>query len=111
MQIGVGIWAIQLSTTVVKGALTIAGFSAGILLGIFLLGVISKRAGQQAALMGASAGLALLLLVQFGLPKEWAVAWPWLALIGSSTTFVVGETIAYFVPQRVPVLTIEKPER
>lgn len=111
LQIGVGIWAIQLSTTVVKGALTIAGFSAGILLGIFLLGVISKRAGQQAALMGASAGLALLLLVQFGLPKEWAVAWPWLALIGSSTTFVVGETIAYFVPQRLPVLTMEKPER
>lgn len=99
LQVGVGIWAIQLSKAVVDNALTIAGFSAGILLGIFLLGVVSKRAGQQAALIGASAGLVVLLIVQFGLPKEWAVAWPWLALIGSSTTFAVGETVARLFPQ------------
>ena len=99
LQVGVGIWAIQLSKAVVDNALTIAGFSAGILLGIFLLGVVSKRAGQPAALIGASAGLAVLLIVQFGLPKKWAVAWPWLALIGSSTTFAVGETVARLFPQ------------
>ncbi|MFN9719441.1 MAG: sodium:solute symporter [Planctomycetota bacterium] len=98
LQVGVGIWAIQLSKAVVDNALTIAGFSAGILLGIFLLGVISRRAGQQAALIGASAGLVVLLIVQFGLPKKWEVAWPWLALIGSSTTFVVGEFVATISP-------------
>ena len=42
VQIGIGVWAIRLEATVVGNALTIAGFSAGILLGIFSLGVFSR---------------------------------------------------------------------
>lgn len=100
VQMIVGIFASQLSLTVVKGALTIAGFSAGLLLGIFLLGVFSKRAGQTAALVGSIVGLLVLLIVQFGLPKDWAVAWPWLALIGASVTWTVGEATSIFIPQK-----------
>lgn len=98
-QIGIGIWAITLDDTVVDNALTIAGFSAGLLLGIFCLGVLSRRAGQAAALTGATAGLAVLLIVQFILPNTGLkIAWPWLALIGSTTTIVVGELTAVFFP-------------
>lgn len=101
-QIGIGIWAITWEATVVRNALTIAGFSAGILLGIFSLGVLSRRAGQTAALTGAAAGLAVLLFVQFIAPDApnfgWKIAWPWLALIGSVTTFIVGELTAVFFP-------------
>jgi SSS family solute:Na+ symporter len=104
LQIGIAIWAITLDDTVVRNALTIAGFSAGILLGIFSLGVLSRRAGQTAALTGASVGLAVLLFVQFIAPDlGLKIAWPWLALIGSVTTFVVGESVAVFLPGKLEV--------
>jgi len=100
VQISIGIWAITLEETVIHNALTIAGFSAGILLGVFSLGVLSRRAGQTAALTGAIAGLAILLFVQFKAPDlGWKVAWPWLAVIGSVTTCVVGETVAVIWPR------------
>jgi SSS family solute:Na+ symporter len=103
LQIGIGIWAASLERSVINNALSIAGFSAGILLGIFSLGVFSKRAGQRAALTGATAALIVLLLVQFGpmlIPQlaAWKVAWPWLALIGASTTLLVGELSARLIP-------------
>ncbi|MFN5975541.1 MAG: transporter, partial [Planctomyces sp.] len=76
-------------------ALTIAGFSAGILLGIFSLGILSRRAGQGAALIGAAVGLVVLLVVQFRPIEQLpVVAWPWLALIGASTTFAAGQLAA-----------------
>ncbi|MFM7830955.1 MAG: hypothetical protein ACKPJD_04160, partial [Planctomycetaceae bacterium] len=42
-------------------------------------------------MIGAAAGLLVLLLVQFSpLLNGPVIAWPWLALIGASTTFAVG---------------------
>ena len=40
----------------------------GLLLGLFALGVLTRRTGQLAALLGMSIGLGLLLFLQFGLP-------------------------------------------
>ena len=100
IQIGIATQAIHLEETVVRNALTIAGFSAGLLLGIFTLGVFSRRAGQTSALVGAGAGLAVLSYVQFiGPGHGLTIAWPWLALIGSVTTFSCGELVALFVPK------------
>jgi hypothetical protein len=42
--------------------------------------------GQSAALVGLVAGLAAVSLVKFAT----RVAWPWYALVGSSTVVVVG---------------------
>ena len=100
IQIGIATQAKHLDETVVNNALKIAGFSAGLLLGIFALGVFSRRAGQASALIGAGAGLALLCYVQFiGPGHGLTIAWPWLALIGSVTTFGCGELVAFFVPK------------
>ncbi|MFM7184344.1 MAG: sodium:solute symporter family transporter [Planctomycetota bacterium] len=100
-QIGVGIAAAAVDATVVSRALTIAGYSAGLLLGVFLLGILVRRAGQGAALGGAACGLAALLAVQFVLPGQGVkVAWPWYALIGSVTTFAAGLVLALVVPPR-----------
>jgi Na+/proline symporter len=91
VQIAIGIWARELGKAVVDNALAIAGFSAGLLLGVFALGVLTRRTGQTAALAGGLAGLAVLLVVQFVLPKYGvSIAFPWLALIGASTTFAIG---------------------
>ena len=108
VQIAIGIWARSLTQTVVDNALAIAGFSAGLLLGMFALGVFTRRVGQVGALVGAAAGLIVLLCLQFGnlvliqfdnLPVVPKIAYPWFALIGASTTFLVGWFVSLFVPR------------
>jgi solute:Na+ symporter, SSS family len=112
LQIAIGIWAERLyavNATVVNSALTIAGFVFGLLLGVFALGVLTRRAGQVSALIGMAVGLALLLFLQFGLPAMTAttalpggvrVAFPWLAVIGAGTTFIAGWIVSWFIPLR-----------
>lgn len=104
VQTVIGIWALRFDETVVKNALTIAGFSAGLLLGVFVLGVLTRRAGQVAALTGAAVGLAVLLFVQFRAPAlGWKVAFPWIAMIGACTTIGVGVVTMRFFPRNVPI--------
>jgi SSS family solute:Na+ symporter len=94
LQITIGILASGLSSTVVQSALTIAGYSAGLLLGLFLLGILTRSVGQTSALLGALTGLVCLLTIQFILPLPSLggirIAWPWFALIGSFSTFWAG---------------------
>jgi SSS family transporter len=91
VQIGIGIWARQLSDTVVKNALTIAGFAFGPLLGVFALAALSRKTSQAAALAGGTVGFCVLVFVQFLLPGwGYKVAFPWLALIGAGSTFAAG---------------------
>lgn len=91
VQIGVGLAAARLDETVIRAALAIAGLSAGLLLGVFTLGIGTRRVGSAAALAGAGVGLATLLLVHFMLPTRGIViAFPWYAMIGAATTFATG---------------------
>lgn len=109
VQIGVGIVAGLLTTdpknTVVSNVLTIAGFSFGLLLGVFALGVLSRRAGQVAALAGAVVGLIVLYYCRFELKTAEGrplIAFPWLALIGSVTTLVAGVCVSLVIPRQLP---------
>jgi solute:Na+ symporter, SSS family len=94
--------ATRLEDNVVNNALAIASFVTGILLGLFLLGILTRRVGQSAALMGMLAGIAAVSSAKFGT----RLAWPWYALVGSSTVFAVGLASSYLVPSspgfRVP---------
>ena len=110
VQIAVGLAATRLDATVVRAALTIAGVSAGLLLGVFTLGIGTRRVGATAALVGASCGLATLLAVQFLLPTRGViVAFPWYALIGSSTTFAAGLAASLIWPRSPEDAPWEKP--
>ena len=72
-------------------ALTIAGFSSGVLLGLFALAVVAKHVKGPAAIVAAFVGIVVLLAVQYGLPLiGYKVAFPWLPLIGSIATFGAG---------------------
>jgi Na+/proline symporter len=83
-----------LEDNVVNNALTIAGLVSGILLGLFLLGILTRRVGQASALAGVLAGIASVLYAKFGT----SLAWPWFALVGSCTVFAVGLAASYLIP-------------
>jgi SSS family solute:Na+ symporter len=76
---------------VVEVGLQIASVAYGALLGVFLLGVLTKRANQRGALVGMLAGLAMeLYLWQWSL-----VAFTWWVAIGTCVTFIVGYAVSF----------------
>ena len=86
LQIGLAIAAIQLERSVIDNALAIAGFSSGILVGVFALGVLTQRVGQMSAMIGMLEGTMVLCMVKFWTP----IAWPWYAPIGAAATISFG---------------------
>ncbi|MEZ6053096.1 MAG: sodium:solute symporter [Planctomycetaceae bacterium] len=94
IQAGLAIVAAQLSQSVVLDALAIAGFTAGVMLGVFSIGLFIRRAGQSAAVLGMIAGLAVLGVVKF----QTLIAWPWYPLIGSLTTVFTSWALSWFLP-------------
>jgi SSS family transporter len=86
VQIAVGIAGQWLSESVVSNVLTIAGFTTGIILGVFFLGILTRRVGQKAALAGMMLGLTGMTAVAFATP----LAWPWYAMAGSLGTLALG---------------------
>ena len=71
------------SHSVLEAGLTIASIPSGALLGVFLLGVLTRRPGEGAAIVGVVAGLASVLAVRFETP----VAFTWYVMIGATVTF------------------------
>jgi SSS family transporter len=79
---------------VLEAGLSIASVLYGALLGVFLLGVLTKRPGEWAAIIGMSAGFFATLLLRNH------VAYTWYVLIGSCATFCAGLAAGVFLPQR-----------
>jgi Na+/proline symporter len=107
IQMGIAIGAQRFSSSVVNDALAIAGFTAGILFGVFCLGLLPLRVTPTGALTGMVCGLGVLLCVKFGPEITWLkelkmfqtkYAWPWYPVIGSITTVVVGTVFSVFFP-------------
>ncbi|MBM3998738.1 MAG: sodium/solute symporter [Planctomycetes bacterium] len=97
-QVGVAIVGERLAERgVVDSVLAIAGFSTGVVLGVFALGMANRRAGQASALVGLLAGLATVTAVAFGT----RLAWPWYTLVGGAVTFAAGSAAAWFLPPHV----------
>jgi SSS family transporter len=72
--------------SVLEAGLSIASVLYGSLLGVFLLGLLTRRVGENAAMAAMCAGLALMLYVKF----ETSIAWTWYVLIGTAGTFAAG---------------------
>lgn len=72
--------------SVLEAGLSIASIVYGALLGVFMLGILTKRVGERAAMCGMSVGLLLMFYVKFGTH----IAWTWYVLIGSLATFATG---------------------
>jgi SSS family solute:Na+ symporter len=83
---GLAVIALHRVGRVVEVGLQIASVAYGALLGVFLLGVLTKRANQWGAMVGMICGLAMELYFCF-----WSqVAFTWWVAIGTCVTFAVG---------------------
>jgi Na+/proline symporter len=80
------------SRSVLEAGLTIASIPSGVLLGIFLLGVLTSKPREGAAIAGAIAGLAAILYVWLATP----IAFTWYVAIGTTVTFVAGVAASLF---------------
>jgi SSS family solute:Na+ symporter len=92
IQIVVAILAIAMQQRVVDAVLGVASFTNGPILGLFFLGVFTRRVKARGALAGMLIGLAVMAFVWLRLQ----VSWQWYVLIGSSVTFVAGILASYF---------------
>jgi solute:Na+ symporter, SSS family len=78
--------------SVLEAGLGIASIVYGSLLGVFLLGMLTKSPGEKAAMCGMVAGLAVMLYVKFST----SIAFTWYVMIGTSVTLGVGLLVGLF---------------
>jgi SSS family solute:Na+ symporter len=78
---------------ILEAGLSIASVLYGALLGVFLLGVLTKRAGEWSAIIGMSAGFLATLLLRS------SVAYTWYVLIGSSVTLLTGYVASFVISE------------
>jgi SSS family transporter len=81
--------------SVLEAGLSIASVLYGALLGVFLLGVLTKRPGEWSAIIGMSAGFIVTLLLRTH------VAYTWYVLIGSLATLTTGYAASFVLPGRL----------
>ena len=91
---------------VVEVGLSIASVAYGALLGVFLLGTLTRYATQWGAIVGMICGFALNLLlwldpnpITLGPITIPHIAFTWYVLIGSIVTFVVGTVASFVLPR------------
>jgi SSS family transporter len=79
---------------VIEVGLQIASVAYGALLGVFLLGVLTRRAKQRGAMIGMLFGFGVELYL-------WGtrVPWTWWVMIGTMVTFVVGYGASYIAKE------------
>ena len=80
--LAIAVGSLNVELSVVNKVLAVAGFAGGILVGVFTLGVATTRVGQTSALLAMLTGTVIMTYVKFWTP----IAWPWLTLIGASST-------------------------
>jgi Na+/proline symporter len=83
---GLALIALQKVGRVVEVGLQIASVAYGALLGVFLLGVLTRRANQRGAMVGMACGFGVELYLWLGTHLPWT----WWVMVGSTVTFAIG---------------------
>jgi len=81
--------------SVLEAGLTIASILYGSLLGVFLLGLLTKRVRETSAMIAMIAGLALMIYVRVATH----IAFTWYVVIGTAATFSTGYVISLFLKE------------
>jgi solute:Na+ symporter, SSS family len=85
--------------SVLERALTIVSITYGSMVGVFLLGVLTRRANEKGAIVGMAAGL----ISMFAVWWLTAIAFTWYVLIGTVITFSTGYIASCFWSNRSSV--------
>jgi Na+/proline symporter len=117
--IGIGIYSSRADAPLIDLILSFMGYFAGGLLGLFLLGMLSKRANGHGAFTGAIVGTLVVLMVtanDFPLPRLYEIMgfapipFIWSTAIGLIITLVVGYVVSLFgqpmPPERLQNTTV-----
>jgi Na+/proline symporter len=89
-------WLARKWGSVLEAGLSIASILYGSLLGVFLLGLLTKRVGERAAMAGMLAGLITMWYVR----SSTNIAWTWYVLIGTSATLAVGLLSSFLIREQ-----------
>jgi SSS family solute:Na+ symporter len=92
---------------VLEMGLSIASVAYGSLLGVFLLGVWTKRASERGAMLGMLIGVGLNLYLWLFT----GIAFTWYVVFGSAATFLVGYGASWLLPHTGSHQTILLPAR
>jgi solute:Na+ symporter, SSS family len=89
------VFSLHKAGRVVEVGLQIASVAYGALLGVFLLGVLTKKANQRGAMIGMLFGFSADLYLW-----RWThVPWTWWVMIGTIVTFAVGYIASSVIPE------------
>ncbi len=100
--VGVATAFIGGTESVVHIALTIAAYTYGALLGVFLLGLVVPRATQRDAIVGFFAAL----VVTIVLKEQWSIAWPLYTVAGSAVAVLVGGAMRTAWPRAAALVAL-----
>ena len=87
--------------SVLESGLSIASIVYGSLLGVFLLGTLTKRVGEKAAMFGMMCGLVLMLFIY----TNTKIAFTWYVLIGTTVTMTTALLASLIVKENGNVTT------
>ena len=96
--VGLAVMMLQKVPSVLEAGLTIASITYGSMLGVFLLGVLTRKANEKGSILGMAAGLLAMLAVW----KFSTIAFTWYVLIGTLITFLVGYVSSLLVQRASP---------
>ena len=83
---GLAVLSLHKVGRVIEVGLEVASVAYGALLGVFLLGVLTRRANQRGAMLGMACGFVTDIYLWLGT----GVPWTWYVIIGTMVTFAVG---------------------
>ncbi len=84
--VAIAAYSFELTTSTINQVLGIAGFSTGLILGLYFLAIAVPRTSERIAFIAFLAGTIVTCCVAFGTNVHWL----WYTLVGSGTILVVG---------------------
>jgi SSS family transporter len=85
------------TASVLEAGLTIASILYGGLLGVFLLGLLTRRVGENGAIAAMVGSLTVMLCVKLFT----TIAWTWYVVIGTCFAFTIGCLYSVLIPEPV----------
>lgn len=93
----------NISDSIIVSINKIGSLINGPILGVFLLGILTKKANQKGALIGFLTGFLFNLCLWIYFPK---ISWLWWNCFGFLVTFIFGYILSLFLPKENPNLDL-----